>query len=940
MANNLLLSKRISSLNMNERLFKLKNMLAKLELKPESSMVKKVSQSYLPVEVEGDSGLESLPFADPDSKSFQEFDDLLNPTSNKTYEDLFDMQDDGDGVELEKLIELGILTQEEAASDNINWQRREERIKKYKDSLRLQRRYYIRFGNIVDVSQNKLGDQEAVAEMHGMSQEKYNFHKEFETGNEIFYEPGMSAYYARTYGNDKWMIAVDPYNLKDMLDIMEQRIKDGAIYLVTGVQRSLGVGDNPTYGSDTEPLIEDVNIIKKLTIDDVVLPISRSGIETDEFGRIIRNEDTLYEYRSDIPPEDLDDESLNDPSKFKKWRKELSRFKNPYNKTILSYPTLREWLYYHFKSEVKRVYNKDVDNPIEYWYEKVDRQYADWIMSSIIEDGNVEEDFKFDKEEENAIFNFVKNKISDINLVKGKNSWQLAADIVEDALISGNDIEEALNSWHKDVISQKRRSNVNKKLLGLHSYLNKNGFKQEAKALKKLSTPIGDIWEPHCMKNFIDMFLAPYNMSDMKKEASILYNIYKYSISYSQVISDLDSNKLKKRIKNYVLNKEIKKYDNILGGSIEHLPYQQYVSEKYNRLLEIPAVAKEIDDTLSSFKDAIISVIPEETLSDNESALTLLWLIRIYGDKPDQLINNIQNIKESLLSLNIYFKYKKYMKEKDLLKIFSVENLILNIQFASKDIEKEEENVLSKDPEQGKKKIFDGNGYVVYEITGFGSAKDSARGTKWCTNDRDHFDLYCKTDSPLFIFVNKNNPAEKYQFSYVDMEFGDVNNKRISDDKIMFFHSMISNYINENYKFLSTIAPDKTIDEKVESLKEILSDKTKRSMTVYDYLRNMKDEESEHIEYALILRALYYHIPGKFEDGKNFLFVDERLELHNMDGPALYGVGDSLQWFIHGKNHRLDGPAVIYDNGKAFYYLDDILYSKDDYLKEIHKLNS
>ena len=51
---------------------------------------------------------------------------------------------------------------------------------------------------------------------------------------------------------------------------------------------------------------------------------------------------------------------------------------------------------------------------------------------------------------------------------------------------------------------------------------------------------------------------------------------------------------------------------------------------------------------------------------------------------------------------------------------------------------------------------------------------------------------------------------------------------------------------------------------------------------------------------------------------------------HREDGPAIeYHNGDK-EWYVNGKQHRLDGPAVELANGMAEWYINDIrLTSKE-----------
>ena len=62
-------------------------------------------------------------------------------------------------------------------------------------------------------------------------------------------------------------------------------------------------------------------------------------------------------------------------------------------------------------------------------------------------------------------------------------------------------------------------------------------------------------------------------------------------------------------------------------------------------------------------------------------------------------------------------------------------------------------------------------------------------------------------------------------------------------------------------------------------------------------------------------------------------------KLHRLDGPAIeYADGDKSQ-YQKGQRHRLDGPAAEWENGnKAWYIEDKIYYSKQQFDKEIEKI--
>jgi len=53
---------------------------------------------------------------------------------------------------------------------------------------------------------------------------------------------------------------------------------------------------------------------------------------------------------------------------------------------------------------------------------------------------------------------------------------------------------------------------------------------------------------------------------------------------------------------------------------------------------------------------------------------------------------------------------------------------------------------------------------------------------------------------------------------------------------------------------------------------------------------------------------------------------------HHEDGPAIEYDNGTKFWYINGKLHNNVGPAVEYSDGRVYYYLDDIMYNYSDWL--------
>jgi hypothetical protein len=88
------------------------------------------------------------------------------------------------------------------------------------------------------------------------------------------------------------------------------------------------------------------------------------------------------------------------------------------------------------------------------------------------------------------------------------------------------------------------------------------------------------------------------------------------------------------------------------------------------------------------------------------------------------------------------------------------------------------------------------------------------------------------------------------------------------------------------------------------------------------------------IEYTVKVydtRSKYWYLDGKLhrEDGPAIEWSDGDKswylngELHREDGPAVEWSDGTKSWYLNGKRHREDGPAVEDWDGYKEWYLDD-----------------
>jgi hypothetical protein len=56
-------------------------------------------------------------------------------------------------------------------------------------------------------------------------------------------------------------------------------------------------------------------------------------------------------------------------------------------------------------------------------------------------------------------------------------------------------------------------------------------------------------------------------------------------------------------------------------------------------------------------------------------------------------------------------------------------------------------------------------------------------------------------------------------------------------------------------------------------------------------------------------------------------------ELHRVDGPAIEFEDGDKGWYLHGKVHRVDGPAIKWGSGATEWWLNGHNYGFDEWLE-------
>jgi hypothetical protein len=68
-------------------------------------------------------------------------------------------------------------------------------------------------------------------------------------------------------------------------------------------------------------------------------------------------------------------------------------------------------------------------------------------------------------------------------------------------------------------------------------------------------------------------------------------------------------------------------------------------------------------------------------------------------------------------------------------------------------------------------------------------------------------------------------------------------------------------------------------------------------------------------------------------DGTKYWYLNGKL--HRTDGPAIERSNGTKYWYLNGKLHRTDGPAIERSNGTKSWWLNGKKYSFSYWCKEL-----
>lgn len=231
------------------------------------------------------------------------------------------------------------------------------------------------------------------------------------------------------------------------------------------------------------------------------------------------------------------------------------------------------------------------------------------------------------------------------------------------------------------------------------------------------------------------------------------------------------------------------------------------------------------------------TVIPQD-ITDNQKGAAILWFVRILRKNvkvKTTMAQAVSSLRDHIVSteashaldtalldidasdmtnylfsvnrsLEMFFQYPDFMGTKDLNRIQSPDQLLDITDKAWPDIKAYQEKQKFLDATEGTEVFRDDDEWYIAAIHNKGAACELGKGTEWCTAapGLDYFAQYYKPGDPLFVFVPKNDPKNKFQFHYGTKQFMDRGDREISDEKVGKLHQLLSKTkAKQKYKIIS-----------------------------------------------------------------------------------------------------------------------------------------
>lgn len=264
-------------------------------------------------------------------------------------------------------------------------------------------------------------------------------------------------------------------------------------------------------------------------------------------------------------------------------------------------------------------------------------------------------------------------------------------------------------------------------------------------------------------------------------------------------------------------SKALEYADTVLNSKQTRKLIYQYMSERRGK----PPSEKDMNLIHNLFKKDIKKLIPDD-IEDKEKAIAIIWVknqwlkdVLEFG----RFIEDKQSSESFNYFLEKYFQLKNFITQpnkKDLNNISSLTELKSIVRDAQELYKRDQEKKSYLSAPEGTELLFENNEWKIYIAHNKGAACQLGKNTSWCTAapGLDYFQKYYKPNDPLFVFINKKDPEQKYQFHYGTKQFMDKDDKSIknlnkkeneymSKELFIYLHSLLSQVAGEKYPIIN-----------------------------------------------------------------------------------------------------------------------------------------
>ena len=312
------------------------------------------------------------------------------------------------------------------------------------------------------------------------------------------------------------------------------------------------------------------------------------------------------------------------------------------------------------------------------------------------------------------------------------------------------------------------------------------------------------------------------------------------------------------------------------------------------------------------FQELFQNFIPTD-IQENDQAEGLQWILGLY--KKGKL-GSIRSWTKSLTekysaALELFFQQKTFMEEKQLQKL-DLEGLLEVVGEARPKIKAHLDKKSYLDADQGKKVILDDENWTILIPTNKGAACELGKGTDWCTA-APGLDYYEEyhTDEDPLTVFIPKHPDRKGE--KYQIHFG---SDQFMDEKDVDVSD------SKKVELISLLKP----------AKEAFGQDIQKAISQYAYKKF--DDGREFIQGPAgkewFLNGKRHREDGpavERADGSKAWFLNGKY--HREDGPAVESVTRRKEWYLNGKRHREDGPAIEYVDGTKEWYLNGELHRED-----------